>query len=106
MKNPCVYMMSSRKDGVIYIGVTSDLVKRVYEHKNRITKGFVSQYNVFNLVYFELHETMESAIMRESQVKAWKRAWKIELIEKENPEWNDLYASRAYAVVRFQLALE
>jgi len=91
MKNPAVYMMSNRKDGVLYIGVTSDLVTRGYEHKNKLTGGFTSRYNLFNLVYFEMHDSMESAILRESQMKAWKRAWKIELIEANNPQWNDLY---------------
>lgn len=84
-------MMASKKDGVIYIGVTNDLIRRVYEHKNEITGGFTSRYKVFRLVYFEVYEDIEEAIEREKKLKHFKRDWKIKLIKKENPEWMDLY---------------
>jgi len=86
-----VYIMASRKDGALYIGVTSDLTKRVYEHKEGLVKGHTKKYNIKQLVYFEIHDTAESAIHRETQMKAWKRHWKVELIEKENPRWQDLH---------------
>lgn len=88
-----VYMLASARNGTLYVGVTSDLVKRVYEHKAKLVKGFTSRYNVDKLVWFEQSESIESAIAREKQLKEWKRAWKIELIEETNPYWNDLYAS-------------
>ncbi len=93
MKIPAVYIMASQRNGTVYIGVTSDLVKRVYEHKHSVIKGFTSKYNCKILVYYEAAETMESAIIREKQLKAWKRCWKIELIEKVNKEWDDLWES-------------
>lgn len=86
-----VYLMSSANNRVLYIGITSDLTKRVWEHKNKITKGFTSKYNVDQLVYYEVFTDPENAIRREKQMKEWKRDWKIELIEKNNPEWTDLY---------------
>ena len=91
MKQPCVYMMASKKGGVVYIGVTSDLIKRVYQHKSGEIDGFTADYFVKRLVWFELHETMESAISREKQLKNWHRPWKIGLIEQSNPQWRDLY---------------
>lgn len=75
----------------MYVGVTSDLVKRVWEHKNNVVEGFTNRYDVHTLVWYELHETMESAIMREKAIKAWKREWKINLIVETNPQWQDLY---------------
>lgn len=87
-----VYMLASARNGTLYVGVTSDLVKRVYEHKAKLVKGFTSRYNVDKLVWFEQSDSIESAIAREKQLKEWKRAWKIELIEETNPYWNDLYA--------------
>jgi putative endonuclease len=75
----------------LYTGVTSDLIKKVYEHKTGLAEGFARKYNVHYLVYFELHEDMNAAITREKQIKKWNRAWKLELIEKGNPEWKDLY---------------
>jgi putative endonuclease len=90
-REPAVYILASQKNGTLYIGVTSDLIKRIYEHKMRLEEGFTKKYAVHRLVYFEIHDGMESAIMREKQLKKWKRQWKINLIEKENPEWNDLY---------------
>jgi putative endonuclease len=88
---PCVYILASTRNGTLYIGVTSDLVKRVWEHKNDVIEGFTKRYAVHTLVWYEVHATMESAIKREKAIKAWKRAWKLELIERENPEWVDLY---------------
>ena len=92
MKQPCVYILASGWDGTLYIGVTSDLIKRVWEHKNDMIEGFTKTYRVHNLVWFEQHETMESAILREKAIKEWKRAWKVELIEESNPKWRDLYS--------------
>jgi len=86
-----VYILASNKNGTLYIGVTSNLVKRIYEHKNELAEGFTKQYSVHNLVYFEITESVESAIAREKKLKKWNRAWKIRLIEKTNPEWRDLY---------------
>ncbi len=90
-KFPCVYLIASKPDGVIYLGVTSDIVKRVWQHKNAFVDGFSKKYHVHVLVWFELHENMESAILREKRIKKWRRAWKVELIEEGNPEWRDLY---------------
>jgi putative endonuclease len=91
MKQPCVYILASGWDGTLYVGVTSDLIKRVWEHKNDLIEGFTKTYRVHNLVWFEQHETMESAILRERAIKEWNRAWKIELIEESNQSWQDLY---------------
>ncbi|CAD7847400.1 MAG: Excinuclease ABC, C subunit-like [Olavius algarvensis Delta 4 endosymbiont] len=86
-------MMASKQNGTLYIGVTSNLVKRVWEHRNNKIEGFTKRYKVHLLVWYELHENMESAIRREKQLKNWKRQWKLELIEVENLDWNDLYPS-------------
>ena len=88
---PCVYIMASGRNGTLYVGVTSALVKRVHEHKSDVVKGFTRAHRVHLLVWFEQHETMESAIGREKALKEWKRAWKLALIEKANPYWRDLY---------------
>ena len=88
---PCVYILASERNGTLYIGVTSDVVKRVWEHQSDFVDGFTKQYQVHKLVWYEVHENMESAITREKQLKEWKRQWKVELIEKVNPYWNDLY---------------
>ncbi len=90
-KQPAVYILASERNGTLYIGVTSDLPKRVWEHKNDVVEGFTKRYSVHRLVYYELHEDMESAIRREKQMKKWNRAWKLELIEKQNPDWRDLW---------------
>ncbi|MBI5846137.1 MAG: GIY-YIG nuclease family protein [Deltaproteobacteria bacterium] len=90
-KQPSVYIMASKRNGTLYIGVTSNLIKRAWEHKNNKVEGFTQTYGVHILVWYELHESMESAILREKRLKEWKRAWKLRLIEKANPEWNDLY---------------
>jgi putative endonuclease len=91
IKQPAVYILASERNGTLYIGVTSDLVKRIWEHKNNLVKGFTKRYNVHNLVWYELHNNMNAAIEREKNVKEWKRAWKIRLLEENNPDWNDLY---------------
>ena len=83
--------MASKSDGMLYIGVTSNLVKRVYEHKNDLTDGFSNKYHIHNLVYFEITKDVDIALSREKQLKKWNRAWKVTLIEKSNPEWRDLY---------------
>ncbi len=88
---PCVYIMASKRNGTLYIGVTNDVVRRVWEHKNNAVDGFTKKYGVHMLVYYELHETMPDAILREKQMKRWNRAWKIELIQGSNPEWRDVY---------------
>jgi putative endonuclease len=90
-KQPAVYILASKRNGTLYIGVTSDLVKRVWEHKNNMVEGFTKRYGVHQLVWYEVHEGMESAIGREKQLKEWKRKWKVELIESTNPSWQDLY---------------
>ncbi len=86
-----VYIMASETNGVLYIGVTSDLIKRTYQHKNEIIEGFTRKYNICNLVYFEIFKDSTAAITREKQLKKWNRKWKIHLIEKMNPSWKDLY---------------
>ena len=91
MRQFYVYILCSKRNGTLYIGITSDLIKRLYENKNDLVNGFTKKYNVHNLVWYEIHESAESAITREKQIKKWKRAWKLELIEQGNPEWNDLY---------------
>jgi len=90
-KQPAAYILANKRNGTLYIGVTSDLVKRIWEHKNNMVEGFTKHYNVHRLVWYELHESIESAIIREKRLKDWKRAWKLELIEKTNPDWLDLY---------------
>ncbi|RJO64443.1 MAG: GIY-YIG nuclease family protein [Myxococcales bacterium] len=86
-----VYILASKRNGTLYIGVTSDLVRRVGQHKMGETGGFTKKYSVHHLVYFEIHADVENAILREKQMKKWRRAWKIELIERDNPDWHDLY---------------
>ena len=90
-KVPCVYILASKRNGTLYVGVTSDLVQRVWQHKNDFVEGFTKQYGVHRLVWYEVHGSMESAIVREKALKKWNRAWKIELIEEGNPGWKDLY---------------
>jgi len=86
-----VYILASKRNGTLYIGVTSDLVKRVWQHKNDFVDGFTKEHGVHRLVWYEVRATMESAIAREKTLKAWKRAWKLEIIEEKNPGWDDLY---------------
>ncbi len=89
-RNPCVYFLASGHYGTLYIGVTSDLVARVYKHRQGTTGGFANRYSVYRLVHFEMFGDMENAILREKQLKNWHRPWKINLINAENPEWRDL----------------
>jgi len=91
MKQPSVYILASKKNGTLYIGVTSDLIKRIWQHKHKVVSGFTEQYEVSRLVYFEQLDDMENAIIREKVLKKWNRAWKVRLIETTNPNWLDLY---------------
>ena len=90
-REPCVYILASRERGTLYIGVTSNLLKRVWEHKNDIVAGFTRNYCIHRLVWVERHDSMHTAIAREKTIKAWRRAWKLELVEESNPGWRDLY---------------
>ena len=92
-RQPCVYILASKRNGTLYTGVTSSLVKRVWEHKNNVVEGFTKQYSVHDLVWYEMHATMETVIQREKTIKTWKRSWKLKLIEESNPDWDDLYDS-------------
>lgn len=89
--NSYVYIMTNKTNSTLYVGVTNDLVKRVYEHKSGFTDGFTKKYNLKKLVFYEVHSDIMEAIKREKQLKAWKRDWKVDLIENENRDWNDLY---------------
>ena len=91
MKQPAVYILATGKRGTLYIGVTSDLVGRVWQHREHVIDGFTKRYNVSMLVWYELHGTMESAILREKQLKKWNREWKLQLVSESNPEWRDLW---------------
>ncbi len=93
MKSPAVYIMTNKPNGTLYIGVTSDLIGRVWQHKEHLADGFTKKYDLTKLVYFEQYQTMESAIIKEKQLKQWSRDWKIRLIQEKNIEWLDLYAS-------------
>ncbi|MHB8920341.1 MAG: GIY-YIG nuclease family protein [Halothiobacillus sp.] len=95
MKQPAVYILASQRNGTLYIGVTSDLIKCIWEHKNNVVEGFTQKYNVHQLVYFEQHQEMLAAITREKQLKKWNRDWKLALIEKNNPDWRDLWGDIA-----------
>jgi putative endonuclease len=91
VKQPAVYILASKQNGTLYIGVTSDLVKRIWEHKSDAVDGFTKQYGVHRLIYYELHSGMAFAITREKQLKKWNRAWKLKLVEERNPVWKDLW---------------
>jgi len=91
MKQPCVYILASQRNGTLYIGVTSDLRKRIWEHKNDIVDGFSKKYGVHMLVWYGVFEDMENAILKEKQMKKWNRKWKLRVIEEMNPNWDDLY---------------
>ena len=91
MKSYFVYILASKRNGTLYIGVTNNLIKRIWQHKNNLAEGFTKQYNVHLLVYFEETADVVSAIAREKQLKTWNREWKINLIQKNNPTWTDLY---------------
>ncbi len=90
-RQPAVYILASKRNGTLYIGVTSNLARRVWEHRNDIIDGFTKRYGVHDLVWYEPHDSMESAIQREKQLKVWERKWKLDLIESVNPRWEDLY---------------
>ncbi len=90
-KEPAVYIMASKRNGTLYTGVTSDLIRRVWEHRNDMVEGFTSRYGVHQLVWFEFHEAMPGAITREKRLKKWNRAWKLRLIEQTNQDWKDLW---------------
>ncbi|MEB0141239.1 MULTISPECIES: GIY-YIG nuclease family protein [unclassified Undibacterium] len=91
MKQASVYILASKRNGTLYIGVTSDLVQRIWQHREGLTEGFTQRYSVKTLVWYELHSTMETAITREKALKKWNRTWKLKLIEERNPEWIDLW---------------
>jgi putative endonuclease len=91
MKRFFVYILCNKRNGTLYTGVTSNLIKRVYEHKNNFVEGFTKKYNIHRLVWYEIHESAEAAITREKQIKKWKRDWKLKLIEETNPSWEELY---------------
>jgi len=95
-RQPCVYLLASGRNGTLYVGVTSNLVKRVYEHRNELIDGFTKRYGVHDPVWYEVHERMESAILREKQLKNWSRTAKIRLIEQGNPAWKDLWPDLAF----------
>ncbi len=92
MKKYYLYILASRKNGTLYIGVTSDLIKRVWQHKQKLVEGFTQKYNVSVLVYFEEYSDVKDALKREKNMKAWQRQWKIKIIEENNPNWEDLYS--------------
>ncbi len=91
MKRPCVYILASGRNGTLYTGVTGDIARRAWTHRTDAIEGFSKRYSVHRLVFVEFHDTMTSAIAREKQIKKWRRAWKLELIERGNPQWRDLY---------------
>ena len=91
MKQPAVYILASERNGTLYTGVTSDLVARTWQHREHVVDGFSKRYNVTMLVWYELHGSMDAAILREKQIKKWNRAWKLRLIQEANPRWNDLW---------------
>jgi putative endonuclease len=91
MKRPCVYILASKRNGTLYVGVTSDLVQRIWQHKNDQVDGFTKRYAIHRLVWYEVCGAMDVAIAREKAIKEWQRAWKIRLIQETNPAWNDLY---------------
>ncbi|HZX79176.1 GIY-YIG nuclease family protein [Lysobacter sp.] len=90
-KQPCVYLLASSRNGTLYLGVTSNLVKRTWQHRERAIEGFSDRYHVTRLVWYELHESMESAIQREKRIKKWNREWKLRLVDEMNPSWRDLW---------------
>ncbi len=90
-KQPATYMLASGRNGTLYTGVTSNLISRICQHREHVVEGFTSKYNVIRLVWYELHGTMEDAILREKRIKKWNREWKVRLVEERNPYWNDLW---------------
>ena len=96
-KIPVVYIVASRRNGTLYVGVTSSLLARIYQHRNKLFEGFTAHYACNRLVWYEVHGSMESAIVREKRIKEWKRAWKLRLIEEANPNWRDLAEEFGFA---------
>jgi putative endonuclease len=94
---PCVYLLASKRNGTLYVGVTSNLLVRIHQHRIGAVRGFTSEYGINLLVWFEQHATMDSAITREKRIKKWNRAWKLELIERDNPDWRDLAEDFGFA---------
>ncbi|MCW4454252.1 GIY-YIG nuclease family protein [Flavobacterium sp. MXW15] len=90
-RQPCVYVLASKRTGTLYAGVTCNLVGRIWQHREHAVDGFTRKYSVTGLVWYEMHDTMESAILREKQIKKWRRAWKMRLIDESNPSWRDLW---------------
>ena len=90
-KRPCVYILASKRNGTLYVGVTSDIARRAWQHRSNAVGGFVRDYGVHRLVFVEFHETMANATLREKRIKKWRRTWKLELIERHNRQWRDLY---------------
>ena len=106
---PTVYLLTSRRNGTLYVGVTSELLTRIHQHREGLVPGFTREYGVELLVWFEQHATMEQAILREKRIKKWNRAWKLQLIEKDNPDWRDLAEDLGFAPLvqsRFPLSRE
>jgi putative endonuclease len=89
VRRPCVYVLAGKRNGTLYIGVTNDIARRAFEHRSNVVEGFVRDYGVHRLVFVEFHETMADAILREKRLKKWRRAWKLDLIERDNPQWRD-----------------
>jgi putative endonuclease len=90
-KHPCVYILASQRNGTLYVGVTSDIARRAWEHRSSAVDGFTRRYAVHKLVFAEFHDTMAEAILREKRIKKWRRAWKLALVGRDNPQWRDLY---------------
>ncbi|WP_343223478.1 GIY-YIG nuclease family protein [Lysobacter sp. GX 14042] len=90
-RHPCVYLLASKPNGTLYLGVTSNLIARIWQHREHAVDGFTAKYDITRLVWYEQHETMESAILREKRLKKWRRAWKVELVDSSNPSWRDLW---------------
>jgi len=88
---PVIYILSNKKNGTLYVGVSTNLIQRIWQHKNKISVGFSSKYELDKLVYYELHEDIKNAILREKQIKKWRREWKLNLINQQNPHWVDLW---------------
>lgn len=101
-KQPCVYLLSSQRNGTLYIGVTSDLIRRVFQHRNEVVDGFTKRYKIHDLVWYEVHEMMESAILHEKQLNKWSRIAKIRLFEQQNPNWQDLWLKLTSPSIREQ----
>lgn len=97
--DPCVYILASKRNGTLYIGVTSDLIARIHQHRDGTFDGFSKRYGTTTLVWFEQHETMDAAITREKRIKKWNRAWKLRLIEQSNPDWHDLAMDLGFKAV-------